>query len=234
MPIEKVEMGMELNEIKIDRKSEIDMESVSKVEIQKENMMQQQEIEVQLRLNMEQLRLSKQMENDKEIEIQREKSKQMEIEKEKEIKIHEIKMNIRQMEIDKEIRQMEIDKEMRQMEIQKEIEIEREKTKQMQWKDGNSSSSQPNVYNSEEGAFTTIAGSLEKITDTSACAIANNNRDYYDPFTVPCRNEAYIPNTRLRRLKNKLKSAEVLPCNAHSIPLTIMETQRTWKYPSGV
>ena len=222
MPIEKVEMDMELNEIKIDRKSEIDMESVSKVEIQKENMMQQQEIEVQLRLNMEQLRLSKQMENDKEIEIQREKSKQMEIE-----------MNIRRMEIDKEIRQMEIDKEMRQMEIQKEIEIEREKTKQMQWKDGNSSSSQPNVYNSEEGAFTTIAGSLEKITDTSACAIANNNRDYYDPFTVPCRNEAYIPNTRLRRLKNKLKSAEVLPCNAHSIPLTIMETQRTWKYPSG-
>jgi len=243
MPIDKLEIDIELNEIKIDCKSEIDMESVSKVEIQKENMMQQQEIEVQVRQNMELLRLNTQMEIDKEIEIQREKSKQMEIDKEIEIqrekskqmeiemKIHEMNMKSRQMEIDKEIRQMEI--EIRQMEIQKEIEIEREKTKQMQWKDGNSSSSQPNVYSSEEGAFATIAGSLEKITDVSACAIANNNRDYYDPFTVPCSNEVYIPNTRLRRLRNKLKSAEVLPCSAHSIPLTIMEMQRTWKYPSG-
>ena len=179
MPIDKLEIDIELNEIKIDCKSEIDMESVSKVEIQKENMMKQQEIEVQVRQNMELLRLNTQMEIDKEIEIQREKSKQMEIE-----------MKSRQMEIDKEIRQME---------IQKEIEIEREKTKQMQWKDGNSSSSQPNVYSSEEGAFATIAGSLEKITDVSACAIANNNRDYYDPFTVPCSNEVYIPNTRLRQ-----------------------------------
>jgi hypothetical protein len=207
MSIDEVEMGMELNAIKIDSKSEIDM--------QMEQLRLNTQIEKEIRIH--------QMEINKEIEIQREKSKQMEME----IEIQREKSKQMEMEKQIKIRQMEMEKEIRihQMKMEKEIEMQR--------KDGNTRSSQPTVYSGEEVSFTTIAGSLEKITDTSACAIANNNRDYYDPFTVPCRNEAYIPNARLRRLKNKLKSAEVLPCNAHSIPLTMMEMQRTWNYPSG-
>ena len=161
-----------------------------------------------------------------------------------------ITIKLRQMEIDKEItiiikmRQMEIDKEIiiekekeltkrHQIEKSLELEIEREKTKQMQLKDGNTSNSQPTMYSSEEGVFTTIAGSLKKMKDSSACTIAKSNRNYYDLFTVPCHDDTYIPNTRLRRLKNKIKSFEVLPCNAYPYLINNMKMQRAWEYPLG-
>ena len=144
-----------------------------------------------------------------------------------------------QLELEKEktkrekekTKQMEI--EMKEKTKQMELELKLMEMKEKERKEGIARNSQPIVNNSEEEAFTTMAGSLEAIGDVSASTIANSNRFYYDLFTVPCNEDAYIPNIRLRQLKDKFKTSEGLSFDAYANILKSMTMLKTWEYAAG-
>jgi hypothetical protein len=153
------------------------------------------------------------------MELAKEKTKQMEIQ----LKEMEIQLKLKEMEM-KQMQQMEKEKT-KQMEFQ--LKIEKEKTIQMEM----ARNSQPIVNSSGEEAFTTMAGSLETIQDLSSSSIAKSKRYYYDLFTVPCCKDAYIPNIRLRQLKDNFNTSEGPSVKAYENILINMNMLTTWKYP---
>ena len=153
------------------------------------------------------------------MELAKEKTKQMKIQ----LKEMEIQLKLKEMEM-KQMQQMEKEKT-KQMEFQ--LKIEKEKTMQMEM----ARYSQPIVNSSGEEAFTTMAGSLETIQDLSTSSIAKSKRYYYDLFTVPCCKDAYIPNIRLRQLKDNFNNSEGLSVTVYQNMLINMNMLTTWKYP---
>lgn len=75
------------------------------------------------------------------------------------------------------------------------------------------------------------------MSEFSASVIAHQkNRHLYESFLLPCSSNTFIPNERLRILRNLIADETIDSQLCEDINLHLQEvllSLRTWKYPSG-
>lgn len=81
-----------------------------------------------------------------------------------------------------------------------------------------------------------IADLFHPLRDVSASAIANHNRALYEAFLMPCSSNTFIPNERLRMLRNQIVNGSYGEQLIRKINLVLQEQLlflKAWEYPAG-